>query len=112
MLSEYLLQLKAVIVDDDLRIIHEATVVFDTDLPEFRTHGGIVQNRMNPSVVTVPTLLWVKSLDILMDRLLVAGVDFSTISAISGTAQVRYFQKLIYRYLVKKISKITTNYVV
>lgn len=76
------------IVDDAFRIVHQATVVFDTDLPEFRTHGGVVQNRMNPTVVTVPTLLWVKALDILMDRLLVAGVDFSKIAAISGTAQV------------------------
>ncbi|KAK9703863.1 FGGY family of carbohydrate kinase [Popillia japonica] len=79
--------LKAVIVDNDLRIIHQASVVFDTDLPEFRTHGGVVQSRMTPTIATVPTLLWVKSLDILMDRLLVAGVDFSKIAAISGTAQ-------------------------
>lgn len=75
-------------MDNDLRIIHQASVVFDTDLPEFRTHGGVVQSRMTPTIATVPTLLWVKSLDILMDRLLVAGVDFSKIAAISGTAQV------------------------
>lgn len=38
--------------------------------------------------VTAPTLLWVKALDMVMDRLVVAGVDFSSIEALSGAAQV------------------------
>ncbi|XP_017774210.1 PREDICTED: xylulose kinase [Nicrophorus vespilloides] len=80
-------QLKAVVVDEKLKILHQASVHFDSDLPEFRTHGGVVLNKMNPQVVTTPTLLWVKALDMLMDRLTVSGVDFSQIAAISGTAQ-------------------------
>lgn len=39
--------------------------------------------------VTAPTIMWVKALDMLMDKLRVAGADFSTIAAISGTGQVR-----------------------
>lgn len=38
--------------------------------------------------VTAPPLLWVKALDMVMDRLIVAGVDFSLIDALSGAAQV------------------------
>ena len=38
--------------------------------------------------VTAPVLMWVKALDILLDRLKIAGVDFSKVAALSGTAQV------------------------
>lgn len=34
-------QLKAVIVDTNLQILVQAEVKFDTDLPEFRTLGGV-----------------------------------------------------------------------
>lgn len=51
-----------------------------------RTSGGVL--RGEGGEVTAPPLLWVKSLDMVMDRLIVAGVDFSTIEALSGAAQV------------------------
>lgn len=87
--SIYLIfQLKAVVVNDFLQINHEARVIFDTDLPEFRTQGGAVINKADPRNITVPTIMWVKALDMLMDRLTVAGVDFSKIAAVSGTGQV------------------------
>lgn len=37
----FLLQLKAVIVDSNLQILVQTEVKFDTDLPEFRTIGGV-----------------------------------------------------------------------
>lgn len=52
-----------------------------------RTHGGVLV-RGDGVTVTAPTIMWVKALDMLMDKLRVAGADFSTIAAISGTAQV------------------------
>lgn len=54
----------------------------------FRTHGGVIQDKNYPNFVTAPVLMWVKALDMLMDRLLLEGVDFSQISGVSGTAQV------------------------
>lgn len=80
-------QLKAVIIDDNLKILNQECVHFDNDLPEFRTHGGVVQEKIKGHEVTVPTLMWVKALDMLMDRLTVNGADFSKVVAISGTAQ-------------------------
>lgn len=80
-------QLKAVVVNDNLQPTYQASVKFDTDLPEFRTQGGAVIDKMNPKYITAPTIMWVKALDMLMDRLTVAGVDFSKIAAISGSAQ-------------------------
>lgn len=40
-------------------------------------------------MVVVPTLMWVKALDMILDKLRVCGVDFSKVVAISGCAQVK-----------------------
>ncbi|XP_071517500.1 xylulose kinase-like [Panulirus ornatus] len=79
-------QVKAIVVSDQLELLQEAAVQFDNDLPEYRTHGG-VHVRGDGVTVTAPTIMWVKALDMLMDKLRVAGADFSTIAAISGTGQ-------------------------
>ncbi|XP_013192909.1 xylulose kinase [Amyelois transitella] len=79
-------RLKALVIGEDYGVLHEADVEFDVDLPEFRTSGG-VQRGQQRGEVTAPPLLWVKALDMVMDRLVVAGVDFSTIEALSGAAQ-------------------------
>ncbi|KAL1517162.1 hypothetical protein ABEB36_000961 [Hypothenemus hampei] len=89
-------QLKAVIVGDDLKVLHEAAVIYDTDLPEFRTQGGAIIDKFDPNYITAPVIMWVKAFDILMDRLIVDGADFEKIAAISGTAQQHgsvYWQK-------------------
>lgn len=51
-----------------------------------RTAGGV--RRGEHGEVTAPPLLWVKALDMVMDKLIVAGVDFSTVEALSGAGQV------------------------
>nr|CAD7577927.1 unnamed protein product [Timema californicum] len=79
-------QLKGVIINNDLQILHETQVQFDADLPEFRTHGGVVSTE-DGHTITAPTLLWVKALDLLLDQLKLAGADYTNIAAISGTAQ-------------------------
>ncbi|KAL0831794.1 hypothetical protein ABMA28_001331 [Loxostege sticticalis] len=78
-------RLKAVVIGEDYEVLHEAEVEFDVDLPEFRTAGGVLRGERGE--VTAPPLLWVKALDMVMDRLIVAGVDFSLIDALSGAAQ-------------------------
>nr|CAD7597348.1 unnamed protein product [Timema genevievae] len=78
--------LKGVVINNDLQILHETQVQFDTDLPEFRTHGGVVTAE-DGHTITAPTLLWVKALDLLLDQLKLAGADYTSIAAISGTAQ-------------------------
>lgn len=54
--------------------------------------------------VYAPPLLWVKALDMVMDRLVVAGVDFSTVVALSGAAQVSYYQRI--GPLLKSVKKL------
>lgn len=81
-------QLKGVIVDDDLHKAFEATVHFDTELQEFRTHGGVIKGKDKQyREVTAPTVMWVKALDVLLDRLQVCGADLSTVAAVSGSGQ-------------------------
>jgi len=77
-------QVKAVVVNNCLEVIAEEHVNFDKDLPEFRTHGGV---HINGTRVTAPTVMWVKALDMILDKLRVAGVDFSTVDGISGVGQ-------------------------
>jgi len=115
-------QLKAVVIDDNLAILHQTNVQFDNDLPEFRytskkiqvypfksililvcntriwfcrTYGGVIQRTEEPNVIVVPTLMWVKALDLILDKLRVCGVDFSKVSAVSGCAQVMLHSKAI-----------------
>ncbi|XP_060526324.1 xylulose kinase [Cylas formicarius] len=89
-------QLKVAALNDNLEVLHEAHVKFDTDLPEFRTQGGAVIDKSDHHRITAPTLMWVKAVDMVLDRLMMAGVDFSTVAAISGSAQQHgsvYWQK-------------------
>ncbi|KAG8036989.1 hypothetical protein G9C98_004311 [Cotesia typhae] len=80
-------QLKAIVVDDQLKVLDEAYVQFDNDLPEFRTYGGVINKKESASVAVAPCLMWVKALDMLLDKLRVCGVDFARVQGISGCAQ-------------------------
>uniref|UniRef100_A0A3B5L1H1 Uncharacterized protein n=1 Tax=Xiphophorus couchianus TaxID=32473 RepID=A0A3B5L1H1_9TELE len=52
-------QLKAVAIDGALGPVHQDSVQFDSELPEFRTQGGV---HIHPDRLTVtsPVLMWVK----------------------------------------------------
>lgn len=79
-------QLKAVVINDDLKVTYQSIVQFDLDLPEFRTHGG-VHTHEDKLTVTAPTIMWVKALDMILERLKLEGLDFSTVAAVSGAGQ-------------------------
>ncbi|GCC18040.1 hypothetical protein chiPu_0021620 [Chiloscyllium punctatum] len=79
-------QMKAMAIDDNLNVIHETSVRFDEDLPEFGTQGG-VHVHDDKLTVTTPVLLWVKALDILLERMKTSNFDFSKLKSLSGTGQ-------------------------
>ncbi|XP_042068956.1 xylulose kinase [Haplochromis burtoni] len=79
-------QLKAVVIDGELRVVHQSGVQFDAELPEFRTQGG-VHIHTDRLTVTSPVLMWVKALDLLLDKMKRAGLDFSRVRALSGSGQ-------------------------
>ncbi|XP_054723278.1 xylulose kinase-like [Uloborus diversus] len=80
------LGLKAVVINDALRITHQSSVSFDLDLPEFRTHGGVYSHD-DKLTVTAPPIMWIKAFDMILEKLKLDGLDFSSVAAISGAAQ-------------------------
>ncbi|KAK1875381.1 Xylulose kinase [Dissostichus eleginoides] len=66
-------QLKVVALDESLNVVHQNNVQFDSDLPEFRTQGG-VHIHADRLTVTSPVLMWVKALDMLLDKMKEAGL--------------------------------------
>uniref|UniRef100_A0A8C9YMK9 Xylulose kinase n=1 Tax=Sander lucioperca TaxID=283035 RepID=A0A8C9YMK9_SANLU len=52
-------QLKVVAIDENLNVVHQNNVQFDSELPEFRTQGG-VHIHGDRLTVTSPVLMWVK----------------------------------------------------
>ncbi|XP_057680416.1 xylulose kinase isoform X10 [Corythoichthys intestinalis] len=79
-------QLKVVAIDRDLNVIHQNQVHFDSQLPEFRTEGGVHVGE-DGLTVTSPALMWVKALDLLLEQMREAGFDFSRVRALSGSGQ-------------------------
>ena len=81
-------QLKAIIISQDTTVIHESAVHFDKDLPQYNTINGALLGP-GSGEVTSPVAMWLDAIDLLMVRMKQAGVDFRSISAISGAGQVR-----------------------
>ncbi|KAM6452940.1 xylulose kinase isoform 1-T1 [Liasis olivaceus] len=79
-------QLKVIAVDEQLRVIHEDNINFDKDLPEFGTQGGVYVHDDRLSVSS-PVLMWVKALDLILEKMKSAGFNFSTVKALSGAGQ-------------------------
>ncbi|XP_063159413.1 xylulose kinase isoform X7 [Candoia aspera] len=79
-------QLKVIAVDEQLRVIHEDNINFDKDLSEFGTQGGVYVHDDRLSVSS-PVLMWVKALDLILEKMKSAGFNFSTVKALSGAGQ-------------------------
>ncbi|MFT7816077.1 xylulose kinase isoform X2 [Arapaima gigas] len=79
-------QLKVVAVDELLNVIHQNHVHFDSELPEFRTKDG-AHIHSDQLTVTSPVMMWVKALDIILEKMKKDGFDFSSVKALSGCGQ-------------------------
>ncbi|NXA44613.1 XYLB kinase, partial [Nothocercus julius] len=79
-------QLKVIAIDEQLRVIYEDNIQFDKDLPEFKTQGGayVHSDRLT---VTSPVLMWVKALDMILEKMKSSGFNFSQVRALSGAGQ-------------------------
>lgn len=79
-------QIKAVAINDALKIVNETAVKFDTDLPEYKTQGG-VHIHDDQVTVTAPTIMWVKAFDLLLDKMKKDGFPFDKVAGVSGAGQ-------------------------
>ncbi|CAL8313047.1 unnamed protein product [Merluccius merluccius] len=79
-------QLKVIAIDATLTVVYQNNVHFDSELPEFRTHGG-VHIHADMLTVTSPVLMWIQAVDLLLDKMKKAGFDFSLVKAMCGSGQ-------------------------
>ena len=80
--------LKSTVSNAHGEVIAEKTVNFHRDLPKYGTSNGAIAGPEDGEMTT-PVALLIESLDIVMDSLKSSGVDFSSVVAVSGAAQVR-----------------------
>ena len=80
-------QLKAVIITENMSVVHESAVNFAKDLPQYGTVNG-VNAGPGPGEVTSPVAMWVHALDLLMERLQASEVEICRVAVISGAGQV------------------------
>lgn len=78
--------LSAVAIDDELNIVAAESINFDTELPAYKTEGG-VHHGDDGLTVTSPTIMWVAALDLLLSRLNESGFPFDRVRAVSGSGQ-------------------------
>jgi xylulokinase len=80
--------MKAVLLDARGLLVAQAVVVYDTDLPQFATKGGVLRDPSNPLRVTAPSAMFVAALEEVLLRLTaVPGVDMRRVAAVSGSGQ-------------------------
>ncbi|CAN6344070.1 unnamed protein product [Urochloa humidicola] len=78
--------LKATVLDAGLGVVATDSVHFDTDLPHYGTHGGVLRDPTEPGRIVSPPLMWAEALDLLLARLH-RRVDLPRVAAVSGSAQ-------------------------
>jgi hypothetical protein len=81
-------QLKALLIDEKAIVVHNVAVGFDRDLPQYGTKNGATHGPED-NQVTSPVAMWVEAIDLILQRMKDAGVDFRRIRAVSGAGQVR-----------------------
>ncbi|KAF2483908.1 putative D-Xylulose kinase [Neohortaea acidophila] len=76
-------QLKAIVVDSKLKLIHEAKVDFDADLSKYGIQKGVLTNEAEGEVFAPPAM-WLDAVNLVLDRLVEAGLDFGAVRGLSG----------------------------
>lgn len=62
--------IKAVVLDQHLKLVQEARVGFDEDLPQWKTTNGVfVDVNGEKGAVKAPVMMYVEALDMVLDRL-------------------------------------------
>ena len=80
-------QLKAVVLSyPSISIVHESAVHFDRDLPHYSTTNGSILGPAHGQSRS-PTLMWIEAVDLIIEKMKKAGVDFAQIKAIGGAGQ-------------------------
>lgn len=70
-------------MDSQLKLIHEAKADFDADLSKYGIEKGVLTNPDEGEVFAPPTM-WLDAVNLVLDRLTEAGLDFGRVTGIAG----------------------------
>ncbi|KAL6572602.1 Xylulose kinase 2 [Orobanche minor] len=79
--------LKATVLDANLKITAQEIVNFDSELPHYKTEGGVYRDPCVNGRIVSPTIMWVEAFDLILERLTKSGLEFGKIAAVSGSGQ-------------------------
>ena len=79
-------QLKALVVNSSLKVVHTSVFDFDADSHGFPIKKGVQANEAEHEVFA-PVALWLQALDGVLEGLRSQGLDFSRVKGISGAGQ-------------------------
>ncbi|KAJ5603320.1 hypothetical protein N7537_006276 [Penicillium hordei] len=79
-------QLKGLVVNSDLKVVHVAKFDFDADSQGFPIRKGVLNNEAEHEVFA-PVALWLQALDGVLESLRKQGLDFRRVKGISGAGQ-------------------------
>ncbi|KAI9916107.1 hypothetical protein PsorP6_008194 [Peronosclerospora sorghi] len=78
--------MSAIVVDRVGHVVYKTSFRFDKRFPHYNTNNGVLRSSENNEVL-VPSLLFVESLDAIMDEIAKSSVDVKNIKSVSGSAQ-------------------------
>jgi len=90
--------LKLIVIDAQKRIHQHVSINYARDCPEFGTRDGIIRgdygfgpldsaDGSSASVITSPSLMFVRALELGLERLVASGVAINRVVAVSGSGQ-------------------------
>ncbi|CAO1420038.1 unnamed protein product [Diamesa serratosioi] len=79
-------KLKVIQLNEKCEVILQAEVKFDEDLKEFNTQGGVRSGDGKNEYYAEP-VMWIKAIDIVLDRLILQGANLTSVVALSGSCQ-------------------------
>ncbi|OGM45288.1 D-xylulose kinase A [Aspergillus bombycis] len=79
-------QLKALVVNSDLKVVYVSKFDFDADSRGFAIKKGVITNEAEHEVYA-PVALWLQALDGVLEGLKKQGLDFARVKGISGAGQ-------------------------
>lgn len=77
--------LKALVLNEDFKVILLESVVFSKDLPHYNTDNGVFHMETGEKVS--PTLMFVEALDLVLEKIKKSSIPIEKITAISGSGQ-------------------------
>ncbi|SCU91455.1 LADA_0F10066g1_1 [Lachancea dasiensis] len=79
-------QLKCLVIDQNLQLLHSESIEFDKDLSHYKTHKGVYLH--DDGTVECPVAMWLEAIDLVFHRMQKhKHIDLGLVKAMSGSCQ-------------------------